>query len=143
MEKYESKITTIPAPIEQIYGVLGNMRSLEKVQDLIPKDKVQEMEIGDDYVRMKVDGLGQKICIRTAERSLENGKATIKFGGENIPVDVNFWIQLIAVGEQTRCRLTLGAEIPMMFRMMFGKKIQKGLDDGADMLTQFPYALWT
>ena len=143
MEKYTSEITTIPAAIEQVYDVLGNMHSLDRVRNLIPEDKVQDLEIGDDYVRMKVDGLGQKICIRTVEKSLRDGQATIKFGGENIPVEVNFWIQLISLSDtMTRCRLTLGAEIPMMFRMMLGSKIQKGLDDGARMLTQFPYAQW-
>lgn len=145
MEKYESKITTIPAPIEQVYAVLGNMRSLEKVRHLIPEDKVQELEIGDDYLRMKVEGLGQKICIRMVERTSpeQNGRATIKFGGENAPIEANFWIQLIASSAaETRCKLTFGAEIPLMFRMMVGGKIKKGLDDGADMLTQFPYAQW-
>ena len=43
--KYESKITSSPCPIEQVYRVLSDMRSLEKVKDLIPKDKIQEMEI--------------------------------------------------------------------------------------------------
>lgn len=30
----------------------------------------------------------------------------------------------------------------MMFKMMLDKKIQKGIDDAAEMLTQFPYSQW-
>ncbi|MBR4264141.1 MAG: hypothetical protein IKQ48_06155, partial [Paludibacteraceae bacterium] len=59
--KYESKITSSSCPAAQIYNVLGNLSNLERVRDLIPQDKIQEMEIQPDYVRIKVDGLGQKI----------------------------------------------------------------------------------
>ena len=58
--KYESKITSAPCSAQQIYRVLSNMQNLDRVKDLIPKDKIQEMEIEPDCVRLKVDGLGQK-----------------------------------------------------------------------------------
>jgi hypothetical protein len=29
-----------------------------------------------------------------------------------------------------------------MFKMMLDKKLQQGLDQAADMLAQFPYAMW-
>lgn len=138
--KYESKITSIPAPVSQVYPVLSDLSNLDRVRDLIPQDKVQELEITPDSVRMKVDGLGQKITIRILDR--EQNK-TIKFGGEGIPMTMNFWIQLKEVSPvDTRVRLTLHADIPMMFKMMLDKKIQKGLDDAAQMLTQFPYTQW-
>jgi len=38
--------------------------------------------------------------------------------------------------------LTVKAEIPFMFRMMVEKKLQAGLDQAADMLSQFPYDQW-
>ena len=62
--KYESKITSAPCSAQQIYRVLSDMRSLERVRDLIPQDKIQEMDIEPDRVRMKVDGLAQKITVR-------------------------------------------------------------------------------
>ena len=53
------------------------------------------------------------------------------------------WIQLKQVAEQdTRIKLTIKADIPMMFRMMFEKKLQQGLDQAVDMLCQVPYAAW-
>ena len=123
-----------------MYRVLSDFRNLERVRDAIPKDKIQEMEIEPDNVRLKVDGLAQKITISIVDR-IEND--TLKFGAEGIPMDANFWIQLKEVTpNDTRIRLTVKADIPMMFKFMFEKKLQTGLDQAADMLAQFPYAQW-
>ena len=139
-QKYESKIESIPAPVAHVYPVLSDLSSLERVRDLIPQDKVKELEISPDAVKMKIDGLGQKITLRVVDR-IEND--TIKFGLDNMPLEMNCWIQLKEVApNDTRVKLTIKADIPLMFRMMFEKKIQKGLDDAAKMLTQFPYSQW-
>ena len=138
--KYVSKITSAPCSAEQMYRVLSDFRNLERVRDAIPKDKIQEMEIEPDNVRLKVDGLAQKITISIVDR-IEND--TLKFGAEGIPMDANFWIQLKEVApNDTRIRLTVKADIPMMFKFMFEKKLQTGLDQAADLLAQFPYAQW-
>ena len=110
------------------------------MKDLIPQDKIQEIEIGEDYVCAKVDGLGQKITIRIVDK-IEN--STIKLGAENIPVGGNFWVQLKEVNPtDTRIKLTLKAELPMMFKMMLDKKIKTGIEQAVEMLTKFPYAQW-
>lgn len=138
--KYESKIHSAAASAEQIYKVLSNLNNLNRVKDLIPKDKVQELEISEDCVRMKVDGLGQKVAISIVDK-IEND--TIKFGAENIPMEMNFWIQLKEVTpNDTRIKLTLKADLPMMFKMMLDKKLQNGIDQAAEMLAKFPYAQW-
>lgn len=138
--KYESKITSAPCSAQQIYRIMSNLQNLERVRDLIPKDKIQEMEIEPDRVRIKVDGLAQKITIAIVDR-IEND--TVKFGAEGIPMDANFWIQLKELApNDTRIKLTVKADIPMMFKMMIGKKLQDGLDQAADMLAQFPYSQW-
>lgn len=138
--KYESKIQSATASAEQIYKVLSNLNNLNRVKDLIPQDKVQELEISEDCVRMKVDGLGQKIAIRIVDK-IEND--TIKFGAENIPMEMNFWIQLKEVTPtDTRIKLTLKADLPMMFKMMLDKKLQNGIDQAAEMLAKFPYTQW-
>jgi len=139
--KYESKITSAPCSASQIYRVLSNLENLERVRQFIPQDKVQEMEISADRVRMKVDGLAQKISIAIVDR-VEND--TVKFGAEGIPMDANFWIQLKEVSPtDTRIKLTVKADIPFMFKMMVDKKLQQGLDQAADMLAQFPYSQWS
>lgn len=138
--KYESKISSAPCPAAQIYRVLSNLQNIEKVRDLIPQDKLQELEIEPDRIRMKVDGLAQKITIAIVDR-IEND--TVKFGLEGIPMDANFWIQLKEVTPtDTRIKLTIKAEIPFMFKFMIEKKLQQGLDQAAEMLAQFPYAVW-
>lgn len=138
--KYESTIHSIPAEATQVYGVLSNLKNLDRVKELIPQDKVQELEISEDCVRMKVDGLGQKIAIRIVDK-IEND--TIKFGAENIPMQMNFWIQLKEVSStDTRIKLTLKADLPMMFKMMLDKKLQQGIDQAAEMLARFPYNEW-
>ena len=138
--KYESKITSSPCPAAQIYSVLSNLQNIERVRQFIPQDKVQEMEIEPDRIRMKVDGLAQKITIAIVDR-IEND--TIKFGAEGVPMEANFWIQLKELNPtDTRIKLTVKADIPFMFKMMIGKKLQEGLDQAADMLAQFPYAQW-
>lgn len=138
--KYESKIGQVAAGDKAIFDVLSNLENLNKVRDLIPEDKVQELEISPDCIRMKVGGLAQKIAIRIVEK--EEYK-TIKFGADNIPMAVNVWIQLKQMAENdTRMRITLKADIPMMFRMMLDKKMQQGLDQAVDMLCRLPYNNW-
>jgi carbon monoxide dehydrogenase subunit G len=138
--KYESKIGQILHNDQKVFAVLSNLENLNHFAELIPKDKVKELEITADCIRIKVDGLAQKFAIRIVEK--EEYK-TIKFGVENLPMDVNMWIQLKSVDEQdTRIKLTIKADIPMMFRMMFEKKLQQGLDQAVDMLCQVPYHQW-
>ena len=140
-QKYESKIQSIPAPVDKVYPVLSNMMNLERVRDLIPADKVQEMDLSEDAVKFKVDGLAQKVTIRIVDK-IEND--TIKFGLDNMPVAGNFWIQLKEVApNDTRVKLTVKADIPVFFRIMIENKLQQGLDDAAVMLTQFPYTNWS
>ena len=138
--KYESKISSAPCSAQQIYRVISDLSNMERVRDLIPKDKIQEMTIEPDRIRVKVDGLGQKITILIVDR-IEND--TVKFGVEGIPLQANLWIQLKEVSPvDTRIRLTVKADIPFMFKFMVEKKLQQGLDQAADMLAQFPYAQW-
>lgn len=140
MKTYESQITKVPADAAAIYGVLANLSNIERVRDLIPKDKVQELESDPDFIRIKVDGLGQKIVFRIVDR-IEND--TVKYGVENLPVDGNIWIQIKQVApHDSRIKLTLKAELPMMIAMMAGKKIQEGIDQAAVMLAQMPFEQW-
>ena len=138
--KYESKISSSPCSAAQIYRVVSDLRNIERVRGMIPKDKIQEMEVEEDRIRLKVDGLAQKITFAIVDR-IEND--TVKFGVEGIPMEANFWIQLkeVAPGD-TRIKLTVKADIPFMFKFMVEKKLQTGLDQAADMLAQFPYAMW-
>ena len=51
------------------------------------------------------------------------------------PFQFTFWVQLKEVSaSDTRLRLTLHAQIPLMLRLMLKGKIQKGLDEMAERL---------
>jgi len=140
MNTYESHIAKVPADAAAIYAVISDLRNIERVRDLIPKDKVQEMDFDTDFIRIKVDGLGQKIVFRIVDRIVND---TVKFGVENLPVDGNFWIQIKQVApHDSRIKLTLKAELPMMIAKMAGKKIQDGIDQAADMIAQMPFEQW-
>lgn len=139
-QKYESKITSSRSSVSAIYQVMSNLSNIEKVRHLIPEDKVKEMESSEDFVRFKVDGLGQKVGIRIVDKEENN---FIKFGIENIPLEGFFWIQLKAVAEDdTRIKLTVKADMPMMLKMMFEKKLQEGIDRAAEMLAEMPFNQW-
>jgi carbon monoxide dehydrogenase subunit G len=135
--KYESKIGQIAANDAAVFNVLSNLENINRFRDFIPQDKIQELEVAADRIRFKVDGLGQKIAIVIVEK--EEYKL-IKFGAENLPIPMNVWIQLKQVAElDTRIRITIKTDMPMMFKMMFDKKMQQGLDQAIDMLCQIPY----
>ena len=135
--KYESKIGQIIANDQQVFAVLSNLENINYFRDAIPQDKIKELEVTTERICLKVDGLAQIIAIAIVEK--EEYK-TIKFGAENLPIPFNVWIQLKQVAElDTRIRITIKTDMPAMFKMMFDKKMQQGLDQAIDMLCQIPY----
>ena len=135
--KYESKIGQITANDQQVFAVLSNLENINYFRDAIPQDKIKELEVTKERICLKVDGLGQKIAIAIVEK--EEYK-TIKFGAENLPIPFNVWIQLKEVAElDTRIRITIKTDMPAMFKMMFDKKMQQGLDQAIDKICQIPY----
>lgn len=135
--KYESKIGQIAANDAAVFAVLSNLENINRFRDVIPQDKIKNLEVSADCIRFQVEGIAQKIAIAIVEK--EEYK-TIKFGAENLPIPFNMWIQLKQMAEfDTRIRITIKTDMPMMFKMMFDKKLQQGLDQAIDMLCQIPY----
>ena len=135
--KYESKIGQINANATDVFAVLTNLENLQRFAEHIPQDKVKELEITRETIRFKVDGLAQKISIGIVDQ--EEYKM-IKYGAENIPVPLNAWIQLKQMNEMdTRIRITIKTDMPIMLRMMLDKKLQAGLDQAVDMLCNIQY----
>ncbi|MBO5817226.1 MAG: SRPBCC family protein [Paludibacteraceae bacterium] len=135
--KYESKIGQVHANAADVYAVLTNLENLQRFADVIPQDKIKDIEISRESIRFKVEGLGPKITIGIVDR--EENKM-IKYGAENLPIPINAWIQLKQMEENdTRMRITVKTDMPAMFRMMFDKKMQTGLDQAVDMLCQIKY----
>lgn len=138
--KYESKVVSNASSVDAIFRVCSDLRNMERMKEMIPQDKVQDMELQEDFVRFKVDGLGQKIGIRIVAKE-ENDY--VKYGIENAPVDGNFWIQMKAADDHTsHLKLTVKVDLPPMFKMMVGNKLQNALDQAADMLAKVPFEAW-
>lgn len=135
--KYESKIGKVNASAGSVYAVLTNLENLQRFADVIPQDKIKELEISRESIRFKVEGLGPKITIKIVEK--EENKL-IKYGAENIPIPLNAWIQLKEVdAHDTRMRITIKTDVPMMLRMMLNAKMQTSLDQAIDMLCSIKY----
>ncbi|MBO5233543.1 MAG: SRPBCC family protein [Prevotella sp.] len=154
MAKYESKIKHINAPVESVYATLSNLENLrpmlenarnsevvkEKIreagQDPAQLEKLDEVTLTPDRISFPAPMVGE-VALAVVER--EENKC-IKFQTEQSPVEANLWIQVLPVTDTTsKMRLTLKADLNPMIKMMIGSKLEKGLDQFADMLAMIPY----
>lgn len=159
MEHYESSVKQIAAPQTSVYGRLSDLTNLRAIQEATQnpdleriileraggqvkpeqieqiRDVVSKMQFDRDSVTVQTS-LGN-FCLRIIER--EEPKC-IKFQGENTPMDLNLWIQVLPVSTyQSKMRLTLGADLNFFMRQMLGNKLQDGVEKLADMLAMIPY----
>lgn len=134
MTTYESDVKTISSGEEVVFGILSDLTNLNKIKDNPAlQDKVKDLAFDKDSCSFTVDMIG-KVGFSIIER--EPFK-TIKFESTGAPVAVNVWIQLKQVDENdTRMKLTLKADLPMMIKMMVDKKLKEGINVIADMIAQ-------
>ena len=118
--KYESKIGQIACNEDVVFAVLSNLENLNRFSEMIPKDKVKELEITSDYIRMKVEGLAQKFTIRIVEKE----EFTVEtLAGIMIPK------MILADGKVTGVRVDMGipsfaaADVPMNAENTLQQKI--------------------
>ena len=130
MEKYESKQCQIFKSASQIFPFISNFSLLTPAV----ADKVEQWQATEDTCSFKVKGFTVKLRMIAKEEG-KYVKITGDDGG--VPIDFAFWIQLHEVTPtDTRMRMVLHAELNMMMRMMVGSKIQKGLDQAAEVVAQ-------
>lgn len=134
MTTYESDIKAISSNEEVVFGILNDLKNLEKLANNPSlMDKAQDLHFDSDSCSFVVEGFG-KMGFRIVER--EPFK-TIKLVSENAPVEVIVWIQLKSVDvNNTQLKLTVKAELPMMIKMMVDKKLQEGVNSIADLLAK-------
>ena len=140
MTTYESDVKTISSSGEVVFNQLSKLSNFSNLQNMNAEaqaklnEMLKDVEFDDDSCRFSVEGIG-KVGFRITER--EPFK-TIKLEAENSPIAVNGWIQLVQVDENdTRMKLTLKADMPMMIKMMADSKLKKGINMIADALVQF------
>lgn len=140
MTTYESDVKTISSSGEVVFNILSNLTNFSNLQNMNPdaqgkmSEMLKDVEFDADSCRFSVEGIG-RVGFRITER---DPFKTIKLEAENSPIAVNGWVQLVEVSENdTRLKLTLKAEMPMMIKMMADGKLKKGINTIADALVQF------
>lgn len=154
MAKYESSVKQVNAPVERVYSVISDLERLRPViemaqnnemikeklreagQDPAQLEKLKDMNLTSDRVSFPAPMVGE-VAVAIIER--EENKC-IKFETEKSPVDANLWIQVLPVTDTTsKMRVTLKADLNPMMKMILGSKLEKGIDQFADMLCMLPY----
>lgn len=162
MNKYESTVKTVYAPVERVYARLSDLTSLqalkEKVDDprfeeiintQVPADKrptpeqfeklrnnIRKIELTTDTLSGHIGPLGD-ITVRVVERAEPK---LVKMELEGAPIAVTMWIQMLPSDEATsRLKVTLGAELNFFIRKMIESKIEKASEGLAQFLSQIPY----
>ena len=154
MAKYESSVKQVNAPVERVYAVISDLERLRPViemaqnnemikeklreagQDPAQLEKLKDMNLTSDRVSFPAPMVGE-VAVAIIER--EENKC-IKFETEKSPVDANLWIQVLPVTDTTsKMRVTLKADLNPMMKMILGSKLEKGIDQFADMLCMLPY----
>ena len=136
MAEYISDIKKIPYSDREIFSVLSDLRKLDLIKDKIPQDKLKDFTYDQDSCSVNVSPIG-KVRFVIVERE---PNSTIKFEAEQLPFQLNLWIQLKQVEENdTRMKLTVKADLNAFLKPMVSKPLQEGLNKMADTLALIPY----
>ena len=132
MTTYESKIQMLTCDAAIAFGQLSDLRNLEKYKDILPQDKLQDLEFAEDACRFSVAPIG-RVGLKIVDREAPK---TIKFGAENSPVSFNLWIQFVQLTEGSKMKITMKADLPLMIKTMVGSKLQDAVDKMAEAIAQ-------
>jgi hypothetical protein len=148
-EKYISEVKLIAAPQQAVYDRLSNFKNLEqlfdpkKIEELkkqnpdAPDMKLDDFQASADECSFSISPIG-KVSIHITER--EPSKLIKLSSGPTVPFQFHCWIQLIPIDEiSCKVRITLHAELNMMFKMIVHKHLKTGVDKIAEALTKIPY----
>lgn len=129
MERYESKHVQILQPASIIYGVLSDFNYLTPVLG----DKVEGWSATTDTCSFKAQGF--QINLQMVEKV--EPKLIKVTGADGSPMDFTFWLQLVSVSDtDTRMRIVLDVKLPLMMKMMVGKKLAGAVDQIADQIAE-------
>ena len=157
MAKYESEVKFIPqATVDVVYQKLANLETFRPIlenaannpmvaekmreagQDPAQLEKLKEVEMTNDSIIFPVPMIGT-MALEIVDRE-EN--RCVKMQTKASPIDATLWIQVLPVSAGgSKMRLTLKSDLNMMMKMMIGKKLEKGINQFADMLAQLPYQM--
>ena len=141
MAQFESSVKYVPYSQERVYNKLEDLNNLASLKERFEQvrekvgDKIQDIAFDRDSLTLTVQGMN--VTLRIIER--EPCKC-IKFEGDNSPIPVNLWIQVLPVTEeQAKMKVTIRAEVSMFMKAMVTKPLQEGVEKIADMLAMISY----
>ena len=132
MTEVTSKTGKIERNAEDIYTYLSDFKNLD---DIVPKDKVDNWESEEDECRFSIQGVG-KAGMKIIEK---DPYKLIKLTSlKETPFDFNLWLQLKQVEEEdTRIRIVVKAKLSPFMKPVVSKYLQKGVDGIIDKLAEF------
>jgi len=149
-EKYSSEVKFIASPQELVYSHLANLKNLEPLFDPnrlkelknlhpdTPDIQLDNFSATADECSFSINPVGN-IGVQIIER--EPSKLIKLTGSQSVPFQVNCWIQLLPVDENScKVRITLHADLNPMIKMLIGKHLKNGVDHMADALSKLQYS---
>lgn len=134
--KFESLVREIPYSQQAVYGKLSDLNNIDKVKELLPKDKVDHLSFDKDSVSISVQPVGN-ITLKVIER---DEPKCIKFESVNSPVAFNMWIQIVQIADTScKIKLTIQADLNIFIKGMVSKPLQEGLNKAVDVLAAVKY----
>jgi len=154
--KIISEVKKIPHTVADVYGFFSDFRKIARVFELAAdnpqiqeqiesqakkkvnfKEYIEHWEATEDNCTFVIKAFGEA-GLQFVEK--EQNKVLKMTGYGRSPFEFYIWIQLIEKDVyDTRIRLTVHAELNPMMKMMLKKKLEKGIDQLAEGLTQIPY----
>jgi len=151
-----SEVKKIPHTVGNVYDFLSDFRKIAKVFEMAAdnpqiqeqiekqtkkkinvKEHIEHWDATEDNCTFVIKGFGEA-GLQFVEK--EQNKTLKMTGYGRTPFEFYIWIQLVEKDAyDTRIRLTVHAELNPMMKMMLKKKLEKGIDQLAEGLTQIPY----
>ena len=139
--QYESNVKHVSYSQECVYNKLSDLNNLAGMRERLDmvKDKLdgklEDLTFDQDSITMKVQGIN--LTLRIIERE---PLKCIKFEGQQSPIPLNLWIQILPVtATEAKLKVTIRAEVNMFMKAMVAKPMQEGVEKLADMLAMIPY----
>ncbi len=139
--QFESSIKHIPYSQERVYNKLSDLNNIASIQEHMDslkgklEGKLEDLTFDRDSLTIKVQGIS--LTLRIIERE---PMKCIKFEGEQSPIPLNLWIQILPVTEEeAKLKTTIRAEVNMFMKTMVSKPLQDGVEKLAEMLAAISY----
>lgn len=136
MTEFVSDIKKIPYSDRIVFDVLSDLSKLELMKDKLPADKITDFTCDNDSCSFSVAPVG-RVTFVVEDRKPNK---TIKFKSEQLPFEVNVWVQLVSKAEDdTRMKITLRANLNPFIKPMVSKPMKDGVDKIAEVIASLPF----